>query len=121
MTEYCALSESGELPVLQWTQSGMNFTDVFPPSSNAEKYDLSSTCFLMDSYDETVPTQEGDITPPVVKSIDPAAIDPSKATFASCYPEKYLAVHVTGSYTESPVSVLDVDTWLVYRQVPPVR
>ena len=120
MTEYCALSESGELPVLQWTQSGMNFTDVFPPSSNAEKYDLSSTCFLMDSYDETVPAQEGNTEPPVVKSVDPASIDLSKASFASCYPEKYLTVHVTGTYTESPVSILDVDTWLVYKQTIPV-
>ena len=117
--DYFKTVESGH-PKLTWSGNAVNFEDVFQPSDTSDDYTLSSTCFFLDSFDGTAPTQEGDTHAPAYSARDFSSTDLSSLTQQDCYPDRYFAVHMKGSYQESPVSVLTVDTWFVFQYCYPI-
>ena len=104
---------------LVWDADGVNFTEVFVPAYNQEAYKLTSVCFLQDSFDGTIPAEDGDIQAPVYEAKDFSGVDFSSLTWQDCYPDRYLVIHITGTYQENPVSTLPIDTWMVFQKEYP--
>ena len=88
------------------------------------KYDVTFSVSYEDKFDGSISdkTASGGFTPKLM-TIDTYGLpdeNPTGLTYEECYPERYLFVHMTGTYVESPVKKSDVDTWLVYKKKYPL-
>ena len=89
------------------------------------KYDVTFSVSYEDKFDGSIsdkPTSGGFSPTPVTIDAIYGLPDenPTGLTYEECYPERYLFVHMTGTYVESPVKKSDVDTWLVYKKKYPL-
>ena len=117
-TKYLQTADTDRRRLL-WSGNSVNFTEVFSPVSDPDSYSITSTCFFLDSFSGTAPENEGNTNAPVYEPLDVDSLDPDKLTYSDCYPDRYLVVHITGTFREIPTSNLDVDSWLVFqRQYP---
>ena len=88
------------------------------------KYDVTFSVSYEDKFDGSISdkTTSGGFSPTLM-TIETYGLpdeNPTGLTYEECYPERYLFVHMTGTYVESPVKKSDVDTWLVYKKQYPL-
>jgi len=89
------------------------------------KYDVTFSVSYEDTFDGSISDKStsGGFSPTPTNIEMVTGIpdeNPTGLTYEDCYPERYLFVHMTGTYTESPVKKSDVDTWLVYKKQYPL-
>lgn len=113
--EYYYAGRSDDLPKLIWSDNGLNIIDVFLPSLDTDVYSLDADSFLTDSFASAIAHQKTDEIPPEPINVLPQDITIFPSGYSVFYPKQFLAVHITGYYTESPLRRSSVDTWLVYE------
>lgn len=89
------------------------------------KYDVTFSVSYEDTFDGSISdkSSSGGFSPTPTNIEMVTGIpdeNPTGLTYEDCYPERYLFVHMTGTYVESPVKKSDVDTWLVYKKQYPL-
>ena len=89
------------------------------------KYDVTFSVSYEDTFDGSISDKSTSggfsPTPTNIEMVTGIPdVNPTGLTYEDCYPERYLFVHMTGTYTESPVKKSDVDTWLVYKKQYPL-
>lgn len=115
---------NGAYPQLVTKGKSVNYAEcaVILNGGLAQSIETECEYSLEESY-----TPDGTFAPlPTVRPVEPIQIgggngEPYKLPgyYEDYYPEEYLIINVTGTYQESPVTVVDVDTKIVFQRVYP--
>lgn len=109
--------KDGRQPQIVWGDGTVNFCDIYLLAEESQKVKSTTCCFLEGEFDkDSFVKEEGDTAKAEPIKVKPEEIDAKDPENNEKFLKRYLVIHVTWDYRESPSDTSPADTWLVYQR-----